>query len=96
MKTLLEIQKNVELKFPNKTVVYDSNFYSIMLNGLMTLTYDEFEIIAIYFEKDDKVFWNEKNQANKLYLENQIKKHQEKLKEVDMKAIVFDTNLVKS
>lgn len=84
------IESEIKDIFPGKSIKYDPNFSPLLINGLETIiTNTKYEIIALYSERDDLVYWNEKNQAEKVFALSQIRKYETILNKVKDKAMLF-------
>lgn len=91
----IENQLKSLLKNKDYSIKYDLSYSPLILNDVHNLrvfdkNHDNF-INIIYFVNHDKseIVWNEKNQSNKIFYENEIKKNYNKYLEIKDKAFTF-------
>ncbi len=84
------VKSEIQKAFPGKNIRYDKNFSPFILNGLKTLVTVDNHKIIVFFETDEDIVWNEKNQSDKVFYEQEIKKYQDKLSKVSEQAIIFE------
>ena len=90
MKTTKEqIEKDLELRYPNVKIVYAPD-KAIDEHGGMTFSYDDIEIVSNKDHKENTVYWNEKNQSNKIKYRDGVEAFIKNLNEASIKAFVFD------